>query len=266
MTAGFAQGFERRRLASAELGARVARVALAVTTTTDTLLGGKLRLRQPKTGYRVNVDSLLLVGFAGERRVDRVVDLGAGVGALGLLALHRGIAKRALFIEADPKLVMLARENLARSGFEGEVRELDLSRSRVRDSAAPLVLCNPPYYPAHSHRPAAPSRASARSGELLPFLQAAAALLARKTGRALFSYPAPQLAELLSRAEQAGLVAKRLRLVHAREDKPARLALIELRAARPGGLVVEPPLIEWLGRRRSPELLRLSGDRANDRK
>ena len=86
----------------------------------------------------------------------------------------------------------------------------------------------------------------------MPFLQAAAALLARKTGRALFSYPAPQLAELLGRAEQVGLVAKRLRLVHAREDKPARLALVELRAARPGGLVVEPPLIEWLGRRRSP--------------
>ena len=108
--------------------------------------------------------------------------------------------------------------------------------------------------------------AAARSGELAPFLAAAAAVVARKTGRALFSYPAPQLAELLRGAEAAGLVAKRLRLVHAREDKPARLALIELRAAKPGGLVVEPPLIEWLGRRRSPELLRLSGDRAADRK
>lgn len=238
----------------------------AVTTTTDSLLGGALKLLQPKTGYRVNVDSLLLVAFAGERRVDRVLDLGAGVGALGLLALCRGIAKRALLIEADPKLVLLARENLRRSGFEGEVRELDLAKSRLRDSAAPLVLCNPPYYPAHSHRPAAPSRAAARSGELLPFLTAAAALVARKTGRALFSYPAPQLAELMRGAESVGLVAKRLRLVHARDDKPARLALVELRAARPGGLVIEPPLFEWLGRRRSPELLKISGDRAADRK
>ena len=241
-------------------------MAHAVATTTDTLLCGTLKLLQPKAGYRVNIDSLLLVGFAGERRVDRLADLGAGVGALGLLALHRGIAKRVLLIEADPKLVFLARENLARGGFEGEVRELDVARGGLRDSALPLVLCNPPYYPAHSHRAAAPSRAAARSGELLPFLQAAAALIARKTGRALFSYPAPQLVELLRKAEEAGLVAKRLRLVHAREDKPARLALVELRAARPGGLVVEPPLIEWLGRRRSPELLRLSGDRANDRK
>ncbi len=242
-------------------------MAPAVATTTDTLLGGALKLLQPKTGYRINVDSLLLVGFAGERRVDRVVDLGAGVGALGLLALYRGIAKRALLIEADPKLVLLARENLARAGFDGEARELDLTRTKLRDSAAPLVLCNPPYYPAHSHRAAQSlAKAAARSGEVAPFLAAAAAVLARKTGRALFSYPAPQLPELLRRAEDAGLVAKRLRLVHAREDKPARLALIELRAAKPGGLVVEPPLFEWIGRRRSPELLWLSGDRAADRK
>lgn len=241
-------------------------MAPAVATTTDTLLGGALKLLQPRTGYRINVDSLLLVAFAGQRRVERVVDLGAGVGTLGLLALHRGIAKRALLIEADPKLVLLARENLARGGFEGEARELDLTRGRLRDSAAPLVLCNPPYYPAHSHRPAAASKAAARSGELGPFLAAAAALVARKTGRALFSYPAPQLTDLLRRAEDAGLVAKRLRLVHARADKPARLALIELRAARPGGLVIEPPLIEWIGRRRSPELLLLSGDRGVDQK
>ena len=236
-------------------------------TTTDTLLGGALRLLQPKTGYRINVDSLLLVGFAGERRVELVVDLGAGVGALGLLALQRGIAKRALLIEADAKLVALSRENLARGGFEGEARELDLTRSKLRQSAVPLVLCNPPYYPAHSHRPAqSAAKAAARSGELAPFLSAASRLIARKTGRALFSYPAPQLPELLALAEQAGLVAKRLRFVHAREDQPARLTLIELRAARPGGLVVEPPLVEWLGRRRSPELLRLSGDRTADRK
>ena len=236
-------------------------------TTADTLLGGALRLLQPKTGYRVNVDSLLLVAFAGQRRVERVVDLGAGVGVLGLLALQRGIAKRALLIEADPKLVALARENLLRGGFEGEARELDLTRGKLSESAVALVLCNPPYYPAHSHRPAqAAAKAAARSGEVTPFLRAASAALARKTGRALFSYPAPQLPELLRRAEQAGLVPKRLRFVHARENEPARLALVELRAARPGGMVVEPPLIEWVGRRRSAELLRLSADRAADRK
>lgn len=235
--------------------------------TTDSLLGGSLRLRQPKTGYRVNQDSLLLVAFAGARRVERVVDLGAGVGALGLLALHHGLAKRALLVEASAELASLARDNLEHGGFVGDVLELDLSRSRLRDSGAPLVLCNPPYYPARSHRPAqSPAKAGARSGDVGPFLAAAAACLARKTGRALFCYPAPQLPEFLAAASQQQLVAKRLRLVHAREGEAARLALVELRAARPGGLVVEPPLIEWHGRKRSPEILALSVGPARDRK
>ncbi|MDF3071734.1 MAG: tRNA ((6))-methyltransferase TrmN6 [Polyangiaceae bacterium] len=239
----------------------------AATTTTDTLLGGALRLLQPKVGYRVNVDSLLLVAFAGTRRVERVVDLGAGVGALGLLALTRGIAKQALLVEADPKLVALANENLRRGAFQGEAVELDLTRHKLHRSAAPLVLCNPPYYPAHSHRPAqSPGKARSRSGDVTPFLTAASAIVSRKTGRALFSYPAQQLPELLAAATEVGLVAKRLRFVHARADEPARLALVELRAARPGGLVVEPPLIEWIGRARSPELAALTAERASDRR
>ena len=236
-------------------------------TTTDTLLCGKLRLLQPRTGYRVNIDSLLLLAFAGQRRVECVVDLGAGVGALGLLAVHRGIARRAVLVEADARLSELARQNLANLGFTGEVRQLDLQRQKLGATGVSLVLCNPPYYPAHSHRPAqSPEKAAARSGEVFPFLKAAASALARRTGRALFSYPAPQLPELLAAAARAGLVAKRLRLVHARQGLPARLALIELRVARAGGLVVEAPLIEWLGRRRSPELAELSAGRANDRR
>lgn len=236
-------------------------------TTTDTLLGGRLRLLQPRSGYRVNIDSILLVHFAASRRVERVVDLGAGVGALGLLAVELGIARRAVLVEAEPTLAELARQNLQSSGLTGEVRELDLTRHQLRESAVPLVLCNPPYYPAATHRAARdPSKAAARSGDVTPFLKAAAGALARKTGRALFSYPAGQLPELLAAAARAGLVPKRLRLVHAREDAPARLALVELRAARPGGLVIEPPLFEWLGRRRSPELLAISAGLASGRK
>jgi tRNA1Val (adenine37-N6)-methyltransferase len=242
-------------------------VATATATTTDTLLGGAVRLLQPKSGYRINVDSLLLVAFGGERRVERVVDLGAGVGALGILALHRGLARRALLLEADAKLVALAAQNLKRGGFDGEARLFDVSRHKLAESGVPLLLCNPPYYPSHSHRPAhAPGKAAARSGDVAPFLSVAAALVARKTGRALFCYPAPQLPELFALAAKVGLVPKRLRLVHAKSDRPARLGLVELRAARPGGLVIEPALIEWIGQKRAAELGWLSGDRAVDRK
>jgi tRNA1(Val) A37 N6-methylase TrmN6 len=233
----------------------------------DAVLGGRIELEQPRSGYRVNVDSLLLVAFAGTRRVQRLVDLGAGVGVLALLALERGLAQSALLVERDAELAELAARNLERSGLAGEVLVLDLEQQRVRESGVPLVLCNPPYYDSARHRPAQQARRrAARSGDLQPFVSAAAAILARKSGRALFSYPAPELPALLAAAAACSLVPKRLRFVHARSHTAARLCLIELRAARPGGLVIEAPLVEWDGRKRTPELQAITGSRAVGRR
>jgi tRNA1(Val) A37 N6-methylase TrmN6 len=78
-------------------------------------------------------------------------------------------------------------------------------------------------------------------------------------------YPARALVQLLEAGARHRLVAKRLRLVHTRADSEARLALLELKRARPGGLVVEPPLVEWIAKgKRAPELSALVG-RAGDR-
>jgi tRNA1(Val) A37 N6-methylase TrmN6 len=62
------------------------------------------------------------------------------------------------------------------------------------------------------------------------------------------------LATLLAALRAAGLEAKRMRLVHADTDAPARVALIEARQAKPGGLLVEPPLVERAAHGYSEEL------------
>jgi tRNA1Val (adenine37-N6)-methyltransferase len=67
-------------------------------------------------------------------------------------------------------------------------------------------------------------------------------------------YPAHALLELTELSRQVGLEPKRMRLVHGRSDRPARIALIELLRAKPGGLVVEPPLVETKSGHRTEEL------------
>jgi len=62
--------------------------------TEDAFLGGGLRLRQPKSGHRAGHDAMLLAAATPARSGDRVVDLGAGVGAAGL-----AVAKRVAGIE-----------------------------------------------------------------------------------------------------------------------------------------------------------------------
>src|SRR6202795_4248300 len=58
--------------------------------TEDAFLGGRLRLRQPKSGHRAGHDAMLLAAATSARAGDRVVDFGAGVGAAGLAGAKRG--------------------------------------------------------------------------------------------------------------------------------------------------------------------------------
>lgn len=230
-------------------------------TTTDALFGGALTLVQPRRGYRVNVDALLLAAFAAQGRTARLaVDLGAGVGAIGLALAWTRSAKRVVLVEREDALVALARENLARSAALGDAVSRDLESDglpRELAQKADLVVCNPPFFPAHAGTPSKRSRSS-RHGALEPFVLAARAALSGPRTRAAFCYPARALGELLACARDARLLPKRLRLVHATHAEPARLALVELRIAKPGGLIVEPPLIEWQSPRvRSAELARI---------
>jgi tRNA1Val (adenine37-N6)-methyltransferase len=229
-------------------------------TTEDALLEGKLRLRQPADGYRVNVDALLLAAFAAEGPVAKLaIDLGAGVGSIGLVLHAVGAAHRLILVEREADLVDFARDNLERAKARGEVVRIDLGLERLPATLrerADLVVSNPPFFTEGSaRRQKHPQTARARTGSLEPFVLAAARALRGTRGRAVFAYPARSMTELFAAATEAGLVPKRLRLVHARPGEPARLALVELRRARPGGLVVEPPLFEWAGvRARSEEL------------
>jgi tRNA1Val (adenine37-N6)-methyltransferase len=235
------------------------RSATKTRVSEDALFGGRIALFQPVAGfgYRTNVDALLLAAFAGQHRrgTRHAIDLGAGVGAVGLSLFHLGVSARVDFIERDPSLAALCRRNLAANGFEsrGSVFVGDLERS-LRSIApelvhgASLVVANPPYVtPERDGRPPAHARSQARQrarhGDLAPFLRAAADALGRR-GRACFVYPAHALVDVMALARDAGLEPKRVRFVHGKTNRPARVALIELAFAKAGGLVVDTPLIE----------------------
>jgi tRNA1Val (adenine37-N6)-methyltransferase len=149
----------------------------------------------------------------------------------------------------------MSRRNLDANGWtdrgevvRGDVR--DVARSRRGEAA--LVVCNPPYVMPGRGR-VAPSQARARSGEVGMFVEAARQLAGKKA-RVCFVYPAQELAMLLATLATEGLHAKRLRFVHGTPDAPARVALVEAQAARPGGLQILPPLVERGPRGYTPEM------------
>jgi tRNA1Val (adenine37-N6)-methyltransferase len=200
----------------------------------------------------VNVDTLLLAAFAacGRPRARCVVDLGAGVGALGLAYARLARAGHLELVERLPDLAELALRNLHDTGAPGTVHLGDLAERGLPDELkgrADVVLSNPPFFDERDGKRGRADRAGTRRGKIEPFLRAASRALGRRA-TSFFVYPAPALPEFFGSARAADLVPKRLRLVHPFATSPARIALVELRRAKLGGLVVEPPLVEWAAR------------------
>src|SRR5579871_2821004 len=137
----------------------------ACEITEDAFLGGRLRLRQPKSGHRAGHDAILLAAATPARSGDRVVDFGAGVGAAGLALATRVAGIDLVMVEIDPVLADLARNNARANAIPAEVAVLDLASDAgafadcgLTPDSADIVLMNPPFNDPARHR-ASPDRA-----------------------------------------------------------------------------------------------------------
>src|SRR5436305_11697337 len=127
--------------------------------TEDAFLGGQLRLRQPKSGHRAGHDAMLLAAATAARSGDRVVELGAGVGAAGVALARRVPGLELVLVEIDGALASLARGNAASNGIGAQVVVLDVTSAAEGFAAAGLgpdsvdrVLMNPPFNDPARHR------------------------------------------------------------------------------------------------------------------
>lgn len=114
----------------------------------DGFLGGRLRLWQPRQGYRAATDPVLLAAFVPARAGESVLDLGCGIGTAGLCLARRvpGIDLHGLELQDD--YAKLAMRNGPENGIEMRVHVGDL-RAPPADLRAMVfdhVLMNPPFH------------------------------------------------------------------------------------------------------------------------
>jgi tRNA1(Val) A37 N6-methylase TrmN6 len=205
----------------------------------DSWLGGRLTLMQPRRGHRIGTDAALLAA-AAECAGGRLVDVGAGVGAVGLALLARGERSFADLVEIEPALARLAAENAAENGLGARTRivQADLFDAKARraaglaDEAADLVVTNPPFFDSRLVRVSPdPGRAKAHAfdGEtgaapLAAWLRASLALL-RPGGRFVMIHRPDALPDILAGvASRLGGLA--LMPVHPRLGAPASRILV----------------------------------------
>lgn len=221
----------------------------------DGFLGGRLRLLQPPRGaHRAGTDAVLLARLLLFETGQRVCDVGAGTGAVGLVCALLAPGCRVELVERDPETAAMARANVEVNGLSDRVGVIEadvLAPAPERRAAgltperADCVLTNPPFFAAGSGRPSPnPSRAMAHrlpEGGLGGWLRTCTDLL-RPGGRLGLIHRAEALPLCLDGLRNRfGAVA--VRPVHPRADAPAiRILLSAVKGSR-APLRLLPPLV-----------------------
>lgn len=138
--------------------------------TRNDFLGGRVRLWQPRAGYRAGVDPVLLAAAVPATRGHTVLELGCGAGAAILCLLARVAGTQAVGVELQPTYADLARRNAAENAAQLEVVEADLGAlpAALRQRQFDHVIANPPYYRAGAHSPATDDGRRVALGEQTP--------------------------------------------------------------------------------------------------
>jgi 16S rRNA G966 N2-methylase RsmD len=133
-------------------GAAELHVPVEPGETLDAISGG-YRIFQFKKGHRFSTDDVLTAFYGTSLcpRAERVLDLGSGIGSVGMIAAWRLPGACFVTIEAQDESVRLARKSARYNGLESryEIRHGDFRDAGVLrvDERFDLVLGSPPYFP-----------------------------------------------------------------------------------------------------------------------
>ena len=116
--------------------------------TQDDFLGGRLRIWQPRRGYRAGVDPVILAASVPARPGQSVLELGCGVGVASLCLAARVPDLHVTGVEVQADYAALARRNGAENSAVFAVTTADLRALPVelRQERFDHVMMNPPYF------------------------------------------------------------------------------------------------------------------------
>lgn len=222
-------------------------------TSADFFLGDRLTIRQPLKGYRAGIDAVLLAATArpGE---GPLLDVGAGVGTVGLCAAARCPDIAVVLVERQAELARLARINIEANGFADRVRlvEADICeplqqdvRATLTDSSFAHVVANPPFHDQErgtsAHWPLK-AVAHAMTWDALELWSKFMARMAEPGGRATMIHKAEALPRVLASFENR-FGAITVLPIHPRQGEPAIRVIVDGIKGSRAPLRIAPGLI-----------------------
>lgn len=214
-------------------------------------ISGHFRLFQLRDGHRFSTDDILTAWYGTSwcPTAQTALDLGSGIGTVGMIGAWRLPGARFITVEAQAESVALATKSAKYNGLTSryEIRHGDFREEGMikLDEKFDLVTGSPPYFPTGSGVESEhPQKLACRfelRGTVADYCSTAARHLAPGGFFAcVFPTESAQLARVEEGARNAGLVIVRRRSVVFREGEPPLVALF--------GLMRAADLPEWFRR------------------
>mgnify|MGYP001442367845 CR=1 FL=1 len=210
----------------------------------DGFLAGKLKIRQPQTGFRAGLDAVVLAAAVPAASGDEVLELGAGVGTAALCLARRVAGLRVLGVEIVRELVDIAKKNAETNALADRVAFADadaLALPATLRRPFDHVFCNPPFYGRQGEVSPDPGRARAKmdGGRLADWLKSGLKR-ARSGGSFTAIVAADRLAESLSVLPEGGVTVFPL---WPRAGEAAKRTILQVRIGARTPLRLLPGLI-----------------------
>ncbi len=217
--------------------------------TCNDFLGGRVRLWQPRSGYRAGVDPVLLAASVPAQAGQSVLELGCGAGAAIQCLMARVPHLKATGVELQAGYADLARRNSEQNAAITVVEaDLNALPNDLRQEQFDHVIANPPYYRAGAHSPATDAGRQIALGEDTPledWINVAARRLAPR-GYLHMIQRADRLPDML--AGCAGhLGSIQVLPLAPRVDRGAELVVLRARKGGRAAFRLHAPLILHLG-------------------
>jgi tRNA1Val (adenine37-N6)-methyltransferase len=200
-------------------------------------ISGDYRLYQYKDGHRFSTDDVLVAWFATTYgvRSEKVLDLGSGIGSVGMMTAWRLPNAQLVTVEAQSMSVKLAKKSRDYNQLTHryDIRESDFREKswRRENEFFDLVTGSPPYFPESDGVMAEhPQKAACRfelRGNIADYCEAAAEVLS-PGGMFFVVFPRNQEERTLAAAKQAGLGVLRSREVIFKAGEAPLLALYQM--------------------------------------
>lgn len=218
-------------------------------TTVDDVLFGSVRMIQPSTGPRVNMDTVLLSAWVRVRSGMReILEAGCAAGAVSLILAQRYGNIHVTGVDIQPELVRIAGINAENNKLSdrvkfivGDIRDKKLLPSGKFDA----LVMNPPYSSLMAGRESPDASRTAARLEVSCTPDDVAELARRvlkSRGRLFTVFTSLRLDGFLSAMRDRRVIPKRLRPVYPAMHRNSGIFLLECVKDGGEGMTILPPL------------------------